>query len=109
MCSLWIKPNRSPGGDRVQAIHVVELSSRLREAKYRLLFSPKQRIKPGPKGLTADLIHSVVEMKPRNPTGGCPHIPDQINLAFGASMTNVVRRILAQHYRPMRTEGVRTG
>jgi hypothetical protein len=53
------------------------------QRKYRLLFSLKQRTKPGPKGPTADLIGAVVEMKKRNPTWGCPKIADQINLAFG--------------------------
>jgi len=52
------------------------------------------------------LIRAVVEMKQRNPTWGCPHIADQINLAFGTSINkDVVRRILAQHYQPMPTEG----
>ena len=74
--------------------------------KYRVLFSPKQKTKPGSKGPTADLIRAVVEMKQRNPIWGCPHIADQINLAFGTSINkDVVRRILAQHYRPMPTEG----
>ena len=66
------------------------------QRKYRLLFSPKQRTKPGPKGPTADLIQAVVEMKRRNPTWGCPQIAEQINLAFGTSINkDVVRRILA--------------
>jgi hypothetical protein len=56
------------------------------QRKYRLLFSPRQRTKPGPKGPDAELIHAVVEMKHRNPTWGCPHIADQINLAFGTSI-----------------------
>jgi transposase InsO family protein len=75
--------------------------------KYRLLFSPKQRTtKPGPKGPTADLISAVVDMKQRNPTWGCPHIAEQINLAFGTVINkDVVRRILEQHYRPVPTEG----
>jgi hypothetical protein len=65
------------------------------------LFSPKQKAKPGPKGPTAELIRAVVEMKQRNPTWGCPQIADQINLAFGTSINkDVVRRILAAHYRP---------
>ena len=76
------------------------------QRKYRLLFSPKQRTKPGPKGPTADLIHAVVEMKERNPTWGCPQIAEQINLAFGTSINkDAVRRILAIHYRPTSTEG----
>ena len=37
----------------------------------------------------------------RNPTWGCPHIANQINLAFGTSLNkDVVRRILGAHYRP---------
>jgi putative transposase len=76
------------------------------QRKYRLLFSPKQGTKPGPKGPTADLIQAVVEMKRRNPTWGCPQIAEQINLAFATSINkDVVRRILAIHYRPTSTEG----
>jgi hypothetical protein len=62
------------------------------QRKYRLLFSPKQKAKPGPKGPTAELIRAVVEMKQRNPTWGCPQIADQINLAFGTSINKDVRR-----------------
>jgi len=40
--------------------------------KYRLLFSPKRRCRPGPKGPTKELIDAVVEMKRRNPGWGCP-------------------------------------
>jgi putative transposase len=37
---------------------------------------------------------------------GCPQIADQINLAFGTSINkDVVRRILAQYYKPLPTEG----
>ena len=69
--------------------------------KYRLLFSPKQLAKPGPKGPMAELIRAVVEMKQRNQTWGCPRIAKYINLAFGTSINkDVVRRILALHYRP---------
>ena len=74
------------------------------QRKYRLLFSPRQRMKPGPKGPTADLIHAVVEMKRRNPSWGCPQIAEQINLAYGTSINkDVVRRILAMHHRPAPT------
>src|SRR5262249_22965467 len=74
--------------------------------KYRLLFSPKQRRKPGPKGPTADLIRSVIEMKRSNPSWGSPQIAEQINLAFGTSINkDVVRRILAIHYPPTSTGG----
>ena len=107
ICSLWIRPNRL----RRLAIAfkpstLLSFHRALVKRKYRFLFSPKQKTKPGPKGPTADLIRAVVEMKQRNPTWGCPHIADQINLAFATSINkDVVRRILAQHYRPMPTEG----
>jgi transposase InsO family protein len=40
-------------------------------------------------------------MKRSNPRFGCPRIAQQINLAFGLDINkDVVRRILANHYRP---------
>ena len=39
----------------------------MKNRKYRLLFSPKRRGKPGPKGPGKDLIEAVVQMKQRNP------------------------------------------
>jgi putative transposase len=69
--------------------------------KYRLLFSPDRRRKPGPKGPSAELVGAVVEMKRRNPNWGCPRIAQQIALAFQIEIDkDVVRRILAHHYRP---------
>jgi Family of unknown function (DUF6152) len=38
--------------------------------KYRLLFTPKQRGKPGPKGPSPELIDAILEMKRRNPRFG---------------------------------------
>ena len=67
--------------------------------KYRLLFSPKHRSQPGPKGPSQELIDAVVEMKRRNPTWGCPRIAEQIALAFRADIDkDVVRRILGMYY-----------
>jgi len=69
--------------------------------KYRLLFSPKRRSQPGPKGPNPEIIAAVVEMKRRNPTWGCPRIAEQIALAFGIDIhKDVVRRILGMCYRP---------
>src|ERR1700686_4057387 len=69
--------------------------------KYRLLFSPTRRRRPGPKGPAKELIDAVVEMKRRNPTWGCPRIAEQIALAFGIEIDkDVVRRILGVRYRP---------
>jgi putative transposase len=67
--------------------------------KYRMLFSPNRRRKPGPKGPSAELIHAVVAIKQRNPRWGCPRIAEQIALAFNVPIDkDVVRRILAHHY-----------
>jgi putative transposase len=45
------------------------LHKAISKQKYRVLFSPNRRRKPGPKGPSAELIHAVVEVKQRNPTG----------------------------------------
>src|SRR5215475_12661153 len=106
-CSLWIRPKRH----RRLAIAFkpstfLNFHRAMVQRKYRLLFSPKQRGKPGPKGPTADLIRAVIEMKRRNPSWGSPQIAEQINLAFGTSINkDVVRRILATQYSPTSTEG----
>jgi transposase InsO family protein len=43
----------------------------------------------------------VVETRDRNPSWGCPRIAQQIALAFGIQIDkDMVRRILASHYRP---------
>jgi putative transposase len=102
ICSLWIKPNRL----RRVAIAfklstLLSFHRALVKRKYRLLFSPKQRTKPGPKGPTKELIDAVIDMKKRNSSWGCPQIANQINLAFATDINkDVVRRILAAHYRP---------
>src|SRR5499433_2579680 len=107
ICSLWIRPNRLRRlAIAFKPATLLNFHRALVQRKYRLLFSPKQKTKPGPKGPTSDLIRAVVEMKQHNPTWWCPHIAEQINLAFGTSINkDVVRRILAQHYHPMPTEG----
>src|SRR6266481_8202864 len=43
------------------------LHKAMSERKYRMLFSPRRRRKPGPKGPSAELIHAVLEMKQHNP------------------------------------------
>ena len=86
-CLLWITPNRL----RRVAIAfkpstLLKFRRALVQRKYRLLFSPRQKTKPGPKGPTADLIRAVIEMKRRNTSWRCPKIAEQINLAFGTSI-----------------------
>jgi transposase InsO family protein len=69
--------------------------------KYRLLFSPKRRGIPGPKGPSAELIAAILAMKQRNPRFGCRRIAQQLSYVFGLDLDkDLVRRVLAQHYRP---------
>ena len=69
--------------------------------KYRLMFTPKTRGKPGPIGPSPELISAIVEMKCRNPSFGYKRIADQISLVFDIEIEkDVVRRVLAKHYRP---------
>jgi transposase InsO family protein len=69
--------------------------------KYRALFSPHRRGKPGPKGPSQELIDAIVEIKRRNPRFGYPRIARIISKAFGLEIDrNVVRRVLAKYYHP---------
>ena len=106
-CSLWIRPNRRHRlAIAFKPSTFLNFHRAMVQRKYRLLFSPKQGRKPGPKGPTADLIRAVIEMKRRNPSWGSPQIAEQINLAFGTCINkDVVRRILATQYSPTSTEG----
>jgi transposase InsO family protein len=71
------------------------------QRKYRLLFSPKQRRAPGPKGPSAALIAAILAIKQRNPRFGCRRIAQQLAYAFDIDIDkDLVRRVLAQHYRP---------
>jgi putative transposase len=99
-CSLWIKPTRLVRvAIALKPSTLLHFHRALVLRKYRLLFSPKRRAKPGPKGPDLDVIRAVVDMKQRNPTWGCPRIAEQITLAFGIPINkDVVRRILALYY-----------
>ena len=73
---------------------------------YLRLFSPRKNGKSGPKGPSDDLVRVIVELKRRNARFGCPRIAQQINKAFGLNIDkDVVRRVLAKHYRPEHYDG----
>jgi putative transposase len=99
-CSLFIRPARLVrSAVMVKPSTLLNLHRTLVKRKYRLLFSPICRKKPGPKGPSQELVRAVVEMKKRNPGWGCPRIAEQIALAFGVPINkDVVRRILAARY-----------
>jgi len=107
LCALLIRPARLMRSAIVlKPSTLLNLHQDMKNRKYHLLFSPKRRRKPGPKGPRKDLIEAVVQMKQRNPTWGCPRIARQIALAFGIEVSkDMVRRILAAHYRPENNSG----
>src|SRR5256712_9461553 len=102
LCALLMRPSRLIRSAIVlKPSTLLRLHRALTKRKYRLLFAPTGRSKPGPKGPAHDVIAAVVDMKRRNPTWGCPRIAQQIALAFGIPITkDVVRRILAVRYQP---------
>ena len=106
-CALFMQPSRVIRSAIVlKPATLLHLQQILTQRKYRLLFSPKGRRKPGPRGPNKELIEAVVQMKQRNPTWGCPRIAQQIALAFDIPIDkDMVRRILACHYRPGQDTG----
>jgi transposase InsO family protein len=69
--------------------------------KYQLLFTPKRRGKPGPKGPSPELIAAICEMKRRNPSFGYQRIAQQLSLVLNMEIDkDVVRRVLARHFHP---------
>ena len=107
LCALLIRPARLIRSAIVlKPSTLLGLHRALRNRKYCLLFSSEHRRKPGPNGPNKELIDAVVQMKQRNPTWGCPRIAQQIALAFDIPIDkDVVRRILASHYRPKKDSG----
>jgi hypothetical protein len=80
LCTLFIRPARVLRSAIVlKPSTLLHLHSVLRKRKYRMLFSPRRRRRPGPKGPNKDLIEAVVAMKRRNPGWGCPRIAQQIS------------------------------
>ena len=107
LMALWVRPTRLLRSAIVlKPSTLLGLHKAMSQQKYRMLFSPDRRRKPGPKGPSAELIHAVVEMKQRNPNWGCPRIAQQIALAFHIPIDkDGVRRILAHHHRPGQGSG----
>src|SRR5947207_9249992 len=107
LCALLIRPARLIRSAIVlRPSTLLSLHQALRNRKYRLLFSSQRRGRPGPKGPNKELLEAVVQMKQRNPTWGCPRIAPQIAMAFDIPIDkDVVRRILARHYRPEQDSG----
>ncbi len=102
LCAILIRPTRLLRSAIVlKPSTILRIHRALVKRKYRLLFAPKNRGKPGPTGPSQELVSAIVEIKCRNPKFGYQRIADQISLVFGIEIDkDVVRRVLAKHYRP---------
>ena len=103
LTTLFVNPRRiAKLGALIKPATLFQFHKALVDRKYRLLFSASShRRKPGPKGPSAELIAAIVEMKRRNPRFGYVRIAQQISHVFGIAIDkDVVRRVLAKHYRP---------
>ena len=100
--SLFINPRRlSKVAVVIIPSTLLKFHEALKKRKYRLLFSPRRKGKPGPKGPSPEIIQVIVEPKRRNSRFGYPRIAQQVSKAFGIENDkDVVRRVLAKHYRP---------
>jgi putative transposase len=104
--TLFVSPRRiAKLGALVKPATLFKFHKALVDQKYRLLFSTSSpRRKPGPKGPSAEVIAAIVELKSRNPKFGCVRIAQQLSHVFGIEIDkDVVRRVLAKHYRPSDT------
>jgi putative transposase len=103
VCALLVSPKRlSKMAVILKPSTLLCFHHALVKRKYRLLYSPRKRRRPGPKGPSKELIGVVIEMKRRNPRFGCRMIAEQIARAFAVKINkDIVRRILIQHYRPV--------
>ena len=85
----------------VRPATILRYHQALKDRKYRRLFSPKGRAKPGPKGPSEEVIAAIIAAKRRNPEWGCPRIAQQLSVAFDIQLEkDVVRRVLVKHYKP---------
>ena len=102
LCAILMRPTRLLRSAIVlKPSSILSFHRTLVKRKYRLLFTPKTRGKPGPIGPSPELISAIVAMKRRNPSFGYQRIADQISLIFDIEIEkDVVRRVLAKHYRP---------
>jgi transposase InsO family protein len=91
-CAVVLKPST-----------IIGFHQKLVKRKYRLLFAPKRGRRSGPKGPSPELIAAIVGMKHKNRKFGCRRIAQQLSYIFGIDINkDVVRRVLAAHYRPKR-------
>jgi putative transposase len=101
LCATFMRPTRLLRSAIVlKPSTILNFHRTLVKRKYRLLFTPKSRGKPGPKGPSPQLVSAILEMKHRSPNFGYQRIADQISLVFDIQIDkDVVRRVFAKHTR----------
>jgi len=100
--SLFLRPGRIvKKAVGIRPLTLLRFHDYMVRRKYRSLYSPHHRGKPGPKGPSQELIDAIVGLKRRNPRFGYPRIARIISKTFGIEIDrNVVRRVLAKYYHP---------
>ncbi len=79
VCTLAIRPGRLLRiAVALKPSTLLVFHAALVKRKYRQLFSPKRRGKPGPKGPSPEIIAAIVETKRPNPSWGCRRIAQQL-------------------------------
>ena len=101
--SLWLNPRRL-----IRSAVILSPATLLRfhkmmvNRKYKKLFSPLSRKKPGPKGPSPELIKLIVKLKGKNPSYGCQRIAHLVSELTGDRIDDqTVRRILRKHLKPI--------
>jgi len=90
VCALLVSPKRlSKMAVILKPSTLLCFHHALVKRKYRLLYSPRKRRRPGPKGPSKGLIGVVIEMKQRNSRFGCRKIAEQISSAFGLGLDGI--------------------
>ncbi len=102
LCAIFMRPTRLLRSAIVlRPATILSYHRSMVKRKYRMLFTPKTRDKPGPRGPSPELISAIVEMKQRNGSFGYQRIAEQISLVFDIEIDkDLVRRVLAKHFRP---------
>src|SRR5579859_1136699 len=102
LTTLLLSPGRIRRcGALIKPATLLKFHKALVDRKYLLFSASSPRRKRGPNGPSVALIAAIVEMKRDNPKFGYLRIAQQISYVFGVNLdTDVVRRVLAKHYRP---------
>jgi len=100
--AAFINPRRlSKACISISCSTVLRLHKALVKKKYSVLFSNKNKKKPGPKGPSQELIKFIVSIKERNPSYGCEKIALLATNVLEVDINeSLIRRILRKYYKP---------